>query len=295
MIRSYQDSNSVRYQYPEEDNRTRVSYDSLAYSDVTGEAGTLITAFSAESMRLNGYTLQGQRDRFVRPPTLREARDEWFHQPRIRMCFALSVMLAVCTVVLLTSGVLDSEWIENIWDMGVKGVMAQGLADASLIKTTSIASDGNAIVLGSSKSKETLSLSSTPPSGCETTIMLIRHCEKGNLKSHCNYNGFERSAYLATLFGDKDERWPAPSKIYALKAGGRGMKEQKLNYREVETVQYIAEKHDLTVNQNYKTSSDKILARELLTSILNGEQCGKLTVVSWKHSDLPRLAQLLGK
>jgi hypothetical protein len=205
------------------------------------------------------------------------------------------VVLALLTVLLLTSGVLDSEWMENIWDMGVKGAMAQGLADAALIKTTNINSDGSAVILGTSKKKEKLPVKSVPPSGCETTIMLMRHCEKGNLKSHCNYHGFERAAFLATQFGDGDERWPAPSEIYALKAHGRGNKHHHLNYREVETVQYMANKLGLTVNQDYKTSHDQKLARKILTSILNGEQCGKFTVVSWKHSDIPRLAQLLGK
>jgi hypothetical protein len=47
----------------------------------------------------------------------------------------------------------------------------------------------------------------TVPEGCESTIMLIRHCEKGNFKSHCNYVGHEQSVYLAGRFGNaKHER-----------------------------------------------------------------------------------------
>lgn len=269
MIQSYQDT---RLAYPEDDH-TRVSYDSLAYSDT--DIGTTI---SAESLRLNGYPLR---------------REHWMQQPRIKVWFVVSVSLALVTVFVLTSGVLDSEWMENMWTIGVKGALAQGLADASMIKTT-IRGSNPAVYLGKSQKQEDLELTKTPPNGCETTIMLIRHCEKGDLKSHCNYLGFERAAYLATLFGHEKERWPAPSAVYALKTGGRGHKNEKINYREVETVQYVAEKHGLSVDESYKTSDDKRLVKDLLTSILNGDQCGKLTLISWKHSDLPKLAHLLG-
>lgn len=295
---SYQ-SSTPRF-YPDEiDNQTRASYDSLAYSDITGEVGTLMTTVSAESRRLNGYT---PRRNYYRPTSQQqldpqqEQREDWIHQPRIRTCFLISVVLAVCTVFVLTSGAIDSEWLENMWEMGLKGARAQGIADASMIRTTRIDSvDHTVHLVGSSKHGEDAPIiNSSPPDGCESTIMLIRHCEKGNLRSHCNYNGFERAAFLASQFGDGKERWPAPSGLYALKTGGRGKRRHKVNYREVETVQHIADKHALDINQEYKTSDHKKLARDLLESVLNGEQCGKLTLVSWKHSDLARLAQLLG-
>jgi hypothetical protein len=292
------------YQYPDEtDNLTRASCDSLAYSDITGEIGTLMSTVSNESRRLNGFTPRRPNNNYYRPPSARgedydyeESNNygDWIHQPRIRACFGIAVALAICTVFVLTSGAIDSEWLENIWDMGLKGARAQRMADASLIKTPTIHSGDHTISLGDSP-KQQVSIDSDPPNGCETTIMLIRHCEKGNLRSHCNYNGFERAAYLASLFGDDAERWPAPSDLYALKVGGRGKRKGKVNYREVETVQYIADKHSLDINQDYSTKDHKALARDLLGSVLNGEQCGKLTLVSWKHSDLPRLAHLLGK
>lgn len=329
--------------YPEDDTRTRASYDSLAYSDITGEAGTLMTTVSEESRRLNGYTptktsqhkqagrqlepQSSKRRNYYQPTDARDPsdhyREDWIQQPRIRACFLISVVLSVCTVFLLTSGAIDSEWLENIWEMGLKGARAQGIADASLIKTSTGSSarvvnnnidqpeENDTVLLGASKKKTktntnsvedaatattAVEVPSSPPNGCESTIMLIRHCEKGNLRSHCNYNGFERAAYLATLFGDdKKERWPAPSSIYALKTGGRGHRKHTSNFREVETVQYIADKHQLDVNEQYTTSNHKHLANDLLESVMNGDQCGKLTVIAWKHSDLPRLAQLLGK
>jgi hypothetical protein len=47
----------------------------------------------------------------------------------------------------------------------------------------------------------------TVPEGCESTVMLLHHCEKGNLRSNRNYVGYERSVYLVGQFGNaKDER-----------------------------------------------------------------------------------------
>ena len=48
----------------------------------------------------------------------------------------------------------------------------------------------------------------TIPQGCESTVLIIRHCEDlgGHVRyedgsSHCSYLGFQRSVYFATLFG----------------------------------------------------------------------------------------------
>jgi hypothetical protein len=72
------------------------------------------------------------------------------------------------------------------------------------------------------------------PEGCEATVVIIRHCEKGSIREHCSYPGFERSVYLATLFGDDGERWPAPSQIFALSPG----RHKKMNFREMELVSF---------------------------------------------------------
>jgi hypothetical protein len=67
-----------------------------------------------------------------------------------------------------------------------------------------------------------------------TEVVIIRHCEKGSIREHCSYPGFERSVYLATLFGDDGERWPAPSQIFALSPG----RHKKMNFREMELVSF---------------------------------------------------------
>jgi hypothetical protein len=148
------------------------------------------------------------------------------------------------------------------------------------------------------RSSSTMKNPNIPSTGCEGTIMLLRHCEKGNLKSHCNYSGYERSVYLASLFGDKKaERWPKPSDIYALNRARISKKKKhlkKVNLREVETVQTLASKHNIAINQEYTVDTTDELAEHLLRKVVDGDICGKLVVVSWKHSDIPRLAQYLG-
>lgn len=131
------------------------------------------------------------------------------------------------------------------------------------------------------------------PVGCEATIVLLRHCEKESEYEHCNYVGYERAAFLPTLFGDGDERWPMPSYIFALNPGDRGTRWKK-NFREVELILPLAEKANVTINAGYGTEETSRLAKDFHHMLKSGEACGKLAVVSWKHEDLPRLARRLG-
>ena len=131
------------------------------------------------------------------------------------------------------------------------------------------------------------------PEGCESTVLLVRHCEKLNLKSHCDYQGFERAVYLSTLFGHDHERWPAPTSIYALQPSHRS-NPKKRNYREIETVQAVANKFKLDINDKYGPSDNAALAEHIIDTIRRGDVCGKVILVSWKHSELPDLAQHLG-
>ena len=191
----------------------------------------------------------------------------------------------------------DSEWFGNVRELGVYGTFVQRSAESELQRATMKVSDVfvDPELLGWPKRKKKKhSLLKMAPEGCETTVMLIRHCEKYNLKSHCNYVGYERAMYLATQFGhDKSNRWPAPSKIYALQVKRRHGKHK--NFRELETVQEIAKKFKLPINEEFHTSDTKQLATTLLRSILQGEHCGGLILISWKHSNLPNLARKLGK
>lgn len=133
------------------------------------------------------------------------------------------------------------------------------------------------------------------PDGCEATVMLIRHCEKGNIREHCDYLGYERSAYLASLFGDDpDTRWPAPSYLIAEKPGARRNPEKR-NFRETETLLPLATKFNLTIdNSSFSTLDTKELAEHVQGMLRSGELCGKLVVVAWMHSKLPKIAHALG-
>lgn len=133
-----------------------------------------------------------------------------------------------------------------------------------------------------------------PPEGCEATVMLVRHCEKSDRKANCDYVGFERSVYLATLFGNHEERWPSPSYIYALQPGHRN-NPKKRNFREIQTVLPVSEKFALDVDANFTIEDKGALARAIMSKMNNGDMCGKLVLISWKHSDLPPLARRLGK
>ena len=131
------------------------------------------------------------------------------------------------------------------------------------------------------------------PEGCEATVVIVRHCEKGSIREHCSYVGYERSVYLSTIFGDNDERWPAPSYIFALDAGKRHDPKKRV-YREMETVLPLAVKSNVTVDYSYDTKKVSSLARRVSDILRSGEACGKTIVICWKHSEIPHLAHKLG-
>jgi hypothetical protein len=126
--------------------------------------------------------------------------------------------------------------------------------------------------------------------GCETTVMLIRHCEKGTVTEHCAVSGFERSVYLSHLFGS---RWPKPVGIFAQSPRGR-QNRHKMNFREIETVGPLAASANLTVDDSYDDETLNDLAKYITRTIQDGKLCGQLIVVSWKHSRIPHLARHLG-
>lgn len=87
-----------------------------------------------------------------------------------------------------------------------------------------------------------------PPEGCESTVLIVRHCEKGSVREHCAHVGFERAVYLATQFGSHPhERWPSPSYIFAEGPGER-RNTKKMNFREIETVGPLSEKVGVKVD-----------------------------------------------
>lgn len=131
-----------------------------------------------------------------------------------------------------------------------------------------------------------------PPENCETTLMLLRHCEGGVAREHCGYMGYQRSQYLATLFGN-DGKWPAPSYIFAMSAGERHNPVVQ-NWREIETVQPLADKFNMTIDVSYGFPEKKQLMEYLYSLLRTSAMCGKLAVLSWKHHDIPHFSHGMG-
>lgn len=133
-----------------------------------------------------------------------------------------------------------------------------------------------------------------PPEGCQATVVLLRHCEKGIIREHCNAIGFERAKYIATLFGDEPEaRWPAPSYLFATAPGDRSNSKVH-NWREVETLQPLSNKTGVEIDDQYGIHNEGKFAKHIFHLLRSGEMCGKVAVVSWKHEDMSRLARKLG-
>jgi len=131
---------------------------------------------------------------------------------------------------------------------------------------------------------------------CEATIALLRHCEKASneAREHCSYVGYERAEYLSTLFGnDEVHRWPVPSYLFALSPGERN-KERVRNWREVETLVPLSQKFNLSIDYSFGLMEQDELIQKLFRLLRSGELCGKLTLICWKHADLPDLAVGLG-
>jgi hypothetical protein len=226
------------------------------------------------------------------------------HSRNLKSCLTSPRVLftiAVCGILLFNLLLGNFHLLEQWWEMGIHGMSAQRTAHLSQAKLLPSVpkldlkplklqpTDGSKIHSSKATASHPQDSTNSAIDGCEATIMLVRHCEKGGLKSHCSFMGYERSVYLATLFGD-DKRWPAPSQIYALNKG----RTHKLNYREVETVQTISDTVGVPINRDYSTLDTKALSHDLLEQLLEGELCGKLVLISWKHSDIPKLAQHLG-
>jgi len=131
--------------------------------------------------------------------------------------------------------------------------------------------------------------------GCESTLVLMRHCEKhgptvvdddGN--EHCSYLGAQRADFLATLFGPTvEERWPTPAHLFGLTP----TRKRRWNFREWETLQPLSKRSGVAidvVNHNHD------LVDQYFALLQSGSLCGQVTVVSWKHDTIPDLAAQLG-
>jgi len=138
-------------------------------------------------------------------------------------------------------------------------------------------------------------------SGCETTILLFRHCEKEGEETfdedgneHCSYVGYERAQFIPSLFvipGQEEKaggKWPVPTALFALTE----RRSNNHNFREMETLLPLANRYGLKIQSDVEHNNG--LVKKIFKGLASGHWCGKTVLVSWKHEYLASLAEQLG-
>jgi len=131
---------------------------------------------------------------------------------------------------------------------------------------------------------------------CTNTLLIMRHCEKEgpyttdpkDNTEHCSYIGYERAAYIASLFGsDVTARWPIPAHLFVLTPDRGG---SHLNFREWETLKPLSDQIGVVSEIHSRVS----LPTNYFELLRSGTMCDQVAVVSWKHEFIPELALALG-
>jgi hypothetical protein len=140
-------------------------------------------------------------------------------------------------------------------------------------------------------------------SGCESTVILMRHCEKAETPNsdddavdvegdhHCSDIGYQRADFLPSLFGPY-ARWPTPSYLYAMSSTRPGDNHE--TFRQIETLEPLSKETHLPINSHFTVGRSPYFADHYFDRLANGKLCNTTTVISWKHSDIPNMAQALG-
>mmetsp|Transcript_11973 Transcript_11973/g.19846 ORF Transcript_11973/g.19846 Transcript_11973/m.19846 type:complete len:328 (+) Transcript_11973:156-1139(+) len=137
------------------------------------------------------------------------------------------------------------------------------------------------------------------PDGCESTLLIIRHCndhgpdtDSEDGSQHCSRLGHERTQYLTTQFGnDYFSRWPLPSHLFGLW--------KNKNMRQFETLQPLSQKSNVKTRMytfpgisNLVSDYFRLLQSNDGTTTVT--MCGRVSVIAWKHAFIPELAVALG-
>ena len=144
------------------------------------------------------------------------------------------------------------------------------------------------------------------PQGCESTVLIIRHCEDlgGQVEykdktRHCSYLGFQRSIYFASLFGNNNNnnndnssssssssRWPLPSRLYGVRKDS--------NVRQYETLQPLSVKTGIGIQMVDFENGKEDVSNQIVKDLAGGQLCDKVVVIAWKHAYITDLASSLG-
>jgi len=126
-------------------------------------------------------------------------------------------------------------------------------------------------------------------------------------------NGFEGN--VSSPSSKQKPQFPTPLKLYALSAGRPRGSKQKIhheNFREIETITPLSDKFNLKVDERYGINQEDELAADFFASLTDSVSknvqnmkmgindkhsnlCHSgMTIVNWKHSRIPILANALG-
>ncbi len=183
----------------------------------------------------------------------------------------------------------------------------QQIADTALFNLNSNYVNG----ISTGTSSGTKSSSDHIPDHCETTLLVIRHCDKletnddddenganngstskkENMNRCCSDVGYERAQYITTLFGNTNKsRWPVPNYLYALSSH----RDSYENYREYETLLPLSHLISAPIQNVTSTPADALAVEYFFPLLTAGKICGQISVVSWKHHWIPKLVNTLG-
>ena len=127
-------------------------------------------------------------------------------------------------------------------------------------------------------------------------------------------NGFEGK--VSSPSSKQKPQFPTPLKLYALSAGRPRGSKQKIhheNFREIETITPLSDKFNLKVDERYGINQENELAADFFASLTDSVSMNVqnmkmgilkdkhsnlcksgMTIVNWKHSRIPILANALG-
>jgi len=113
-------------------------------------------------------------------------------------------------------------------------------------------------------------------------VIIIRHGEKPIEGNELSVQGCERAYLLPNFF----KQWSQFAAIYAQQPNGK-----KSSLRPIQTVTPTALKYNLKINNSFRRDEYEKMTVDLLD---NTNFDGKVIIVSWEHTLIPKIAEGLG-
>jgi hypothetical protein len=119
-------------------------------------------------------------------------------------------------------------------------------------------------------------------------ILIMRHGEKPLVDNgQLSAQGWQRAQALPQLFSRPEfMKFGPPAALY-----GMAPKDETGSVRAIQTLKYVSEKFNLSINQNFKKKD----IQELVQDIQQNRQLdGKMIVICWEHEYIEFIEQALG-